>query len=411
MIEIVYTPKDDEKSNDVIKLPKNIKQVGNIKDSRKIYIEDYAINHVNEAHEIDMDKVVGVLMGVTQKSGSERYIFIKGAITVPDVFISESEISISENDWSYIYEISGKYFPNMEVIGWFASLEGVNAAMLRTMKKVHMNHFAGGDKVLFVFDRQENCKNFYVYDNNQLVKQSGYTVFYERNEEMQEYMVDMRNGKKIEVSVSGDSKKEFGSVSEATFRSMVNDDVKQGNTMSRKQSFVNYCANVAMVVLVLFVGMYIMDRREESDAGNVLNESTTAITSVIKVDGEVYPTVSTPAETTAIQSEITVAAPVQTQAETTGSYITINTNETQPAINSKVEEVTTAVSSEPETTATPKTTEAVATYTEHTVKKGENLITICKEYYGDTSMVEKVMALNDIEDMDKIYIGQVIKLP
>lgn len=411
MIEIVYTPKDDEKSNDVIKLPKNIKQVGNIKDSRKIYIEDYAINHVNEAHEIDMDKVVGVLMGVTQKSGSERYIFIKGAITVPDVFISESEISISENDWSYIYEISGKYFPNMEVIGWFASLEGVNAAMLRTMKKVHMNHFAGGDKVLFVFDRQENCKNFYVYDNNQLVKQSGYTVFYERNEEMQEYMVDMRNGKKIEVSVSGDSKKEFGSVSEATFRSMVNEDVKQGNTMSRKQSFVNYCANVAMVVLVLFVGMYIMDRREESDAGNVLNESTTAITSVIKVDGEVYPTVSTPAETTAIQSEITVAAPVQTQAETTGSYITINTNETQPAINSKVEEVTTAVSSEPETTATPKTTEAVATYTEHTVKKGENLITICKEYYGDTSMVEKVMALNDIEDMDKIYIGQVIKLP
>ncbi len=411
MIEIVYTSNDNEKSNDVIKLPKNIKQVGNIRDSRKIYIEDYAINHINEAHEIGMDKVVGVLLGIAQKSGSDRYLFVKGAITVPDVFISESEIAISDNDWSYIYEIAGKYFPSLEVVGWFISLEGVNASMLRTMKKAHTNYFAGGEKVLFAFDRQENSKHFYTFENNQLVKQPGYTIYYERNEEMQDYMVDMRNGKRIEVEVPDRTRENFQEAA-PRFRDMVSEGNSNSGVTSRKQSFVNYCANVALVVLVLFVGMYVLDKQDADEAVIIPGESTSNITSVLKVDGKVYPTTG---ETTA-SIEVTAAVTTEpvtvwpTMAETTnvtvasttattaasGSYMTINNN--------------TETVAQP-TTAAPKVTEAAVTVSEHVVKKGENLISICKAYYGDISMVDKVMELNGIEDMDKIYIGQVIKLP
>lgn len=421
MIEIVYTSNDKEKSNDVIKLPKNIKQVGNIRDSRKIYIEDYAINHINEAHEIGMDKVAGVLLGVAQKSGSDKYLFVKGAITVPDVFISESEISISDNDWTYIYEISGKYFPSLEVVGWFISLDGINASVLRTMKKTHTGYFAGGEKVLFAFDRQENSKYFYTFENNQLVKQSGYTIYYERNEEMQDYMVDMRNGKRIEVEIPD---RGCERVQEAVprFRDVVSDNNMNVGSASRKQSFVNYCANVALVVLVLFVGMYVLDKQDSSNAVAIPGESTSNITSVLKVDGKVYPTtgaevatteattvasVTTATEQATSVSEpttaytgattaVSVSTAIETTAPTTGSYITINNNRETTAA---------AVQTEPKATA------ASATFTEHKVKKGENLISICKAYYGDISMVDTVMEMNGIEDMDKIYIGQVIKLP
>ena len=391
MIEVVYTPKDN-KSSDVIRLPKNIKQIGDIKGTRKIYIEDYAINYIEEAHIGEAPSVVGVLLGAAQKSGYDRYIFIKGSVIIPDVFVSESEIMITESSWSYIYETAEKYFAGLEIVGWFVSLDGVNAGMLRTMKKVHTNQFAGGDKVLFVYDRQENARYFCVYENAQLVKQNGYIIYYERNEQMQNYMVDMRNKKNNEVQID-----EVSMVENATFRKLINDNVEEikpsGN---RRQAFVNYCANVAMVVLVLFLGLYIMgERKANSSIKNSDNEMTT-LTPVVKVDGNVYPT-----EETSQTASVEIVTETQTETvtqtvpeETTASYLTVSTN-----VGEEIRET------QPETTAVS------VTYREHTVVKGDSLITISKKYYGDKSMVSEIMKLNDIDDMDKIYIGQKIKLP
>lgn len=401
MIEVVYTPKDNGKSNDVIRLPKNIKQVGDIKDSRKIYIEDYAINFIEEVHKEESETVVGVLMGMAQKSGSDRYVFIKGAIMVPNVFVSESQIAIAENDWSYIYEIAGKYFPSQEIVGWFISIDRVNASILRTMKKTHADNFAGGEKVLFVFDRQENSRYFCTYENSQFVRQSGYTIYYERNEEMQEYMVDMRNGKRLEVETE-DNEKIMDS--QQSYRSIMGDEEKKPvqSKSGKRQAFVNYCANVAMVVLILFIGMYVVDSRRSGETTVTPENTTSTLTPVIKVDGDVYPTNSTTAAnpetdsvsmqepTTELPSEepTTILEQEATlEAETTGSYLTVNTD------------------------VVPETTAAEKVYKEHTIEKGENLLYISKKYYGDSSMVKEIMKLNDIEDMDKIYEGQKIKLP
>lgn len=424
MIEVVYTPKDNGKSNDVIRLPKNIKQIGDIKGSRKIYIEDYAINYIEEVHMQEADTEVGVLLGMAQKSGSDRYIFIKGAITVPNVFVSESEIAISENDWSYIYEIAGKYFPCQEIVGWFISIDGVNASILRTMKKTHADHFAGGEKALFVFDRQENSRYFCTYENNQLVRQNGYTIYYERNEEMQDYMVDMRNGKRIEVEVEDDSPR-------PAFRNIINDEERPVKNTGRKQAFVNYCANVAMVVLILFIGMYIMDGKKQSDKTTEAENNLSTITPVVKVDGDVYPTemssqknsgnieestgnVESTGSAESTGGEIVGNSEADTQStktdaansETSGSYITVNNN-----VNGETTAGTTETTAAKETATEAAKEASGTTYKEHVVAKGDSLLTISRKYYGDSSMVDEIMKLNGIEDMDKIYIGQKIKLP
>lgn len=377
MIEVVYAAKEKEEVNDIVRLPKNIKQVGDIKSERKVYIEDYAINYIEETETAFMEPGVGVLVGKNQKSGSDRYTFIKGAISIEDIFVSESEICFTENNWSVIYETVEKYFPSLEIVGWYISINGLNAAMLRTIKKVHLDQFGGTGKCIFIKDSQEMNRNFFVYENNQLVKLGGYTIYYERNEEMQEYMVDKRNRKMPEEYIAmAEMKKREEKVNKSAFD---------------KQAFVNYCANVAILVLILFIGIYILDKNNtQSTESSYLPEVTSStLTQVVKVEGEVYPT--TEAET--VQTEPTT--------ENVSLYQVVNT---KPMVESTEAEMV----SEQQTQVA---TEAAAQVKTHEIKKGDNLTKISITYYGTDKMVDEIMALNDIEDIDKIYIGQIIKLP
>ena len=38
-------------------------------------------------------------------------------------------------------------------------------------------------------------------------------------------------------------------------------------------------------------------------------------------------------------------------------------------------------------------------------------MSICKKYYGNTEKLKEIIAVKNIEDADKLYIGQEIKLP
>ena len=63
----------------------------------------------------------------------------------------------------------------------------------------------------------------------------------------------------------------------------------------------------------------------------------------------------------------------------------------------------------PESTEMVK--EADAAQTTYIVKKGDTIMSICKKYYGNTEKLNEIIAVNNIEDADKLYIGQEIKLP
>jgi hypothetical protein len=61
------------------------------------------------------------------------------------------------------------------------------------IRKTHMENFNGPDKTLLKIDTLEKEEVFYLFENNQLVKQSGYYIYYEKNEEMQNYMIDAKD--------------------------------------------------------------------------------------------------------------------------------------------------------------------------------------------------------------------------
>ena len=91
--------------------------------------------------------------------------------------------------------------------------------------------------------------------------------------------------------------------------------------------------------------------------------------SVNKISGDVYPT---EAETESTESRIT-------QSQTEQSQI------------------------EKQAESAEMVKEADAAQTTYIVKKGDTIMSICKKYYGNTEKLNEIIAVNNIEDADKLY--------
>ncbi len=174
----------------MIRLPKNIRQIGTCKGTLKIYMEDYVETWTRQYAETALTEcAAAVLIGACREQGEESAIFLYGAIKAD--CMEEGKIRFTERVWADIYEDIRKYFPDGEIMGWFL---GGPSFLLETdaIQKVHADHFAGRDRVLLKYDALEQEEAFYVMRSGRLVRQDGYYIYYERNEGMQNYMVDHR---------------------------------------------------------------------------------------------------------------------------------------------------------------------------------------------------------------------------
>ena len=391
MIEIICNGEDDSnkgnmRGNADIRRPKNIKQIGDVSSNRKIYIEDYAFTYINSvAYQTPEDEQAGVLLGEVQKSDEEKCLFIKGVIRAktPENETKQG-IVFNEKIWEKIYAEIEKFFPDLEVVGWFAAMPGITQERFLYLKKLHMDNFSGGMKTMYLVNTCDKEENFYLYENGELKKQKGYVCFYERNYEMQEYMLEKRERKPIE---SPEKDKVMKSI-----RSIIQE--KEEMRQRRKNSVFLYGISSFMAVVVLVIGINLLNSYEkmkkfDTSLSNIaleisnISEKEKSIqtsdnsVSVNKISGDVYPT---EAETESTDSRTTQSQTEQSQKE----------KQAESAEMVK---------------------EADAAQTTYIVKKGDTIMSICKKYYGNTEKLNEIIAVNNIEDADKLYIGQEIKLP
>lgn len=183
----------------MVKLPKNIRQIGTGGGDVKIYVEDYVETWL---HQYAEDALTGcaaaVFVGERIKTEDEKTIFLYGAVKADCIL--DGKIQFTESVWTEIYQEIKKYFPDGEIMGWFL---GGPSFLLEadTVRKVHADHFSGPDKVLMKYDALEREESFYLSGSGNLVKQEGYYIYYDRNEGMQSYMVDH---KRAERSIEAD---------------------------------------------------------------------------------------------------------------------------------------------------------------------------------------------------------------
>ena len=386
MIEIICNEENSDKSKQVtrgaaIRRPKNIKQIGEVSSDKKIYIEDYAFTYINSiAYNNPSDSQGGVLLGENQTDGDEKCVFIKGIIKAKlGTEVEEKGVYFNESVWNGIYSDVEKYFPDLSVVGWFAAIPEVTPERMMKLKKIHLDNFAGTMKTFYLIDTVEKEENFYLYENGELKKQKGYVCFYERNYEMQEYMLERRERKSSEDGPDKVMK---------SIRNIIRE--KEELHEQKKNARFMYGVSTFMVIVILVIGINLMNnyqkmKKFDKSISSLMvqmsgNDTATQeeVVPVNKLEGGVYPT---EAETT---SQTAVTSVVSTE--------NVTVTAAQP-----VEEQTVAA-----------TVNEVKTYT---VKAGDTIMGICKKYYGDTSKCNEVIAYNNIKDENFLYIGQQIKLP
>lgn len=241
MIEMVYrgTSKDG-KGKERTGLPKNIRQIGDAGSDKRVYIEDYVITFLEKTG-------CAVLLGEVWQNENMKCLFADGAVEI-------AEGEPNDDMWEKIYREMKQYFPGREVIGWAKKMEEPEEEPDEKLFDLHREQFPGEDRLLFLYDSEENASVF-LTENTGIRKQSGYYIYYEKNEQMQSYMVKENEGQSVEA----ESKNQDGAIQ--NFRRRIAKKQQDAQNVEQEQKSKTptmvrflYGASMFLVLTILVIG-------------------------------------------------------------------------------------------------------------------------------------------------------------
>lgn len=400
-------------------IPKNLRQIGKINEGLKIYVEDYVKTFIRQLAESEPDEITAaVLVGEYAKNEEDRYVFIYGAIKLHDI-LHDEEIKLSEDTWTSVYETIKHYFPEGEITGWYIRKNEWTERNYGLIKSVHLDNFAGRDKVVLQYDILERDGDFYCYENNELVPQGGYFVYYDKNEQMQDYMIDNKQVNREEQFVEERAVREF--------RNMYQEKHPENEKNSQKSvTKMSYAAGMVVVMVVMAIGVTAFKNQEKvKDLEETLQTISSNLTSgeelspiPSKPAGNIFENVEkeptkepieepTPSEVPEPTEEPTPTEAPEPTKEPTPTEAPEPTKEPTPT---EAPEPTKA----PDPTKEPEPLQPVVTpeqLTIYVVEQGDTLAGICYKLYGSAENLKLIQEMNQIVDENKIYIGQELAIP
>lgn len=410
MIEMIYKERARETGLERrLDLPKNVRQIGEPEENRKIYIEDYVITYLKKvAKEAALNSRVAVLLGHSEWMDGIPYLFIKSAVALKDLEDYGEGIPFTDEAWAQVYGTIKEYFSDQNVLGWFLSIPGYPMELDRDLVKTHINHFGGVDKVLLVAEPGDWEEDFFAYENGRLARQKGYYIFYERNEAMQRYMVETGDGESIE------KKEEFEDRAARSFRTLVQEK-KDLSGQKRVMTFL-YTASTFLVMVVLVIGITLINNYEKMEG---LEMTLTEISqSLESQEGQAVSGLANQEEEpnqqlVAAMEEENAKAQEEETAEQEGVSEETQVEESVEEPESPVEESEPEPESETgsEQAETALSQNVVSIPESYTVQKGDTLLKISRKIYGQDNKIDEICSLNGIKDINHILVGQKLLLP
>lgn len=390
MVEVMSQSNSQEK----LKLPKNIRQIGLPEEKKKIYVEDYVVTYMNQlASEYLNQQSAAVLLGFHTKQDDMRLTFINGAIGIPAAKVEEDQVSFSSDLWEDIYGTMRKYFHDCEIVGWFLTRPGKSLGINEKITKIHVDQFPGREKTLFLMDPLDREDAFFIYENGKLVRQHGYYIYYERNEDMQNYMVENRKGRGSEELLEAANLKRTTDI-----RSRSEKVKPKGNKPKGKAVAGTMVAAAAVVLLgVTLINRLYMPNRAKTVNGQVTDETV----NVQVVEGALAANGGVEASGENAQK------PENSQQEAMNGNLDTEEMNASESASDMGESATESGESASESARTTN----VTTSKRYTVRKGDTLANISLSLYNSRDYVDTICEINDIEDPDIIYEGMVLELP
>ncbi len=419
MIEFVYRENAKETGPErKIELPKNVRQIGDPEDRRKIYIEDYVITYLRRlAGEETLNSRVAILLGHSERMDGLPYLFIRGAVGLKKLEYTENGIPFTDETWAEVYGAMKEYFADLDILGWYLSLPGYPMELGPELLKIHVNYFGGVDKVLLVSDSSDEAADFFAYENGKLTRQRGYTIFYERNEAMQRYMIETGDGESI------DEKEHFEDRAIKSFRTIVQEKKEQSG-QKRVMTFL-YMASTFLVMVVLVIGITLINNYEKMtgletalrELTDSLEQQDTELKAAYADLGQAEDAAegakkATSAENSEETGKNGTAAGETTTQESRENQETAEMDESTAGADTQSQSEASGDPSTRESASTPAASDAVTSIPEsYTVRKGDTLLKISRRIYGRDDEIDAICSLNGIEDSDRILEGQKLLLP
>ena len=370
MIEIIGVEQNEEQNREWRSLPKNVRQIGECRAGRKIYIEDYVVTYLSKIASPNQVYARGaILFGNLYETEEGKAVFISGAVEAENLELDLDETVFDENIWRELIEKGEQYFPGKKVMGWFLSRIGFSVEVNQKIIDTHKRNFPGDCKVLYMSDFLEKEDAMYLFVNQQMQKQRGYYIYYEKNSPMREYMLAGEEG-----AGKTSSEKEGGTELRRD-RKIVNSYRRMNNYRkdNKKQNMRIKVIRAACGVLIFVMGFYI--------AGKLGDR-------FVKMGFEDYTITTFQAMKSVFLPDI---SPVEEEIHSGDRVEPLNTESTSEEIAK-------------ETVSYPK-----PLY--YTVRKGDTLASISRKMYSTDKYTGKLAEANNLSNADEIYEGQKIIIP
>ena len=420
MIEVIYKEDttEQEAAQESFSMPRNVRQIGLANGDYRIYIEDYVYTFLCSLAEDEKPQgqgSVAVLTGEIQWTADMTCIFIKGAIAADGMEAAAEHIDFSEKLWQKLQEDKDQYFPEQEIVGWFFAQPQIAMEITELFVKVHLRHF-GGEKILMLMDPGEREDAFFRYDGGMMAKLSGYYIYYEKNSQMQTYMIE-RSQKE-----GGEASEEVEDRAVRNFRKII-DSKNPEERGEEKTSVFSYAATVclALAVLVAGVGFY-RNQQEKTEVPEDYRAASASVVQITPAVTEPVRRVSVSPKAVQTQKPLQTQKPVQTQEAVRGTPVPTETTQKREKISitpeprsskkQSVSEATQKKDNKTEEKKTEETSVAAGNPGEtYVIRPGDTLYQISLNRYGTVAAMEQICALNGISANEIIYPGQVIVLP
>lgn len=372
-----------DKAEKEFNTPARVKQMGSIEGSVKIFMEDYVYTYLYQYGRSGGGKEkLAALIGRHYVVNGQETVVISGAIQGKGTIQENGIERFSEETWEYIGGQMQTYFKGMTIVGWVHCQPGFGAFLMAKDESFHREYFKERWQVLFVLDTVDKLDTFYIFNDEGtgLRQAKGYFIYYDKNREMQEYMLE---------------------------NSMVK---------PKEEQFEEERAAAAMTA----------ERREEhrrrkptqeermdaaQDIRRVLKKREHAAKQAKKEHDRLLAAVSCMLCVVCVSLGLAMMQSLDRLRTVETELLAMQT--TYQALAEDFEGVKVqSVFAVQQAEAQKDTTEDEAKKTKkYIVEGGDSLGYISRKFYGDNNGIERIMDMNGLMDADMIYEGQVLWIP
>ena len=477
MIENVYpvTNKGECVAGRSRTLPRNIRACGGTGGVLPVYIEDYVGTYIRRLTESGFPECSAViLVGQVMETEIGCCLFVKGAIRACGICEGDHP-TFGEDIWNEIYEKIRMYFPYDEVVGWCIAGPGFHMLQEEVFLRVHIDNFADSEKIFCCYESLEKELTVRICEGGSFRILPGYCIYYEKNDEMQNYMLADTAEMQTRPQEAYHTKEDKTARKSGETEGFEEVQKRKGGSLRKDIMQLAAIACIIILIVSVMVGTDTLEKLkksvfaageefasdesqkgEQNGTGDVPERSGEEAgeenpeelafgnfdflnkkeetedegkAEEIKV-GQVSQSKEEQEETTQTgQKEAEQETTEQTNQKEAEQEMTAQTGQSE-AEQEKTAQVgqieneqgenaqVSQNEAEQEETEDPDRIEeetvtvlSPSEYTRYIVKAGDTLAQICKEVYGSVELLHYVCELNQLKDIDSIYAGQELILP